>query len=107
MKIFGLLAVLIGIAWLIVSLFIDTTNGTQFNNIGLLFSQFESIVTACFILLCGVVLFSTAVVIDAISVNHKAHKDSSQCDASGIKEPGPIERKVKAFGEKLSSYEIK
>lgn len=107
MRVFGLLAIIFGMVWVIVSIFLDTSNGSQFNNIGLLFSQFENIVIACFMVLCGIVLFSVSAVIDAVLSGKKSIASGSESAVLEEKEMGVIERKMKSFGNKLTSYEIK
>ena len=60
MRVFGGLLFIVGILWVVVAITLDTTAGSSYNNLGLLFSQFENVVIGCFIMLCGTVLFCAA-----------------------------------------------
>lgn len=103
MKIIGLIFIIFGIVLGDVFLFLDTTNGTGFNNIGLLFRQIEFVIISCVFVLSGIALFGVSVIVTELKPNEeRINKIKSELPGESL-----IEKKFKKFGEKLNEYQIK
>lgn len=104
MKLTCLFFTFLAISLLVVSILMDTTNGSQYNNLGLMLNQFELIMAGCFMILCAVIIWCSEKVCRLIN-----HDDfESQClTESAESNPGFIERKILDFGKKLNNYNVK
>lgn len=103
MKIIGLIFIIVGIVLGYVFLFLDTTNGTGFNNIGLLFHQIEFVIISCVFVLSGIALFCTSAIINEL----KHYTEGTTPPKTRSSGTSSIEEKFKKFGSKLNDYQIK